>query len=63
MKLKTYTVNRWCQIFGFELVDNDGFSIDISKDLISLEMFVFGINMCTIQIINRQRYAVFAALS
>lgn len=58
--MKTYTVNRWCEIFGVEIVDNDGFPhIDLNVHEISLEKFAKGISECTIQITNFVLYGVF----
>ena len=61
--MKTYTVLQWCNIFGIELVDNDGFrKLDIKRDLITLDSFVEGISSCTIYPENVAKYSVLNAL-
>lgn len=54
------TVLQWCDIFGIELIDNDGFT-DVNS-LVSLNMFLSGIVICTIRPINKDKYSVLNAL-
>ena len=57
--MKTYTILQWCEIFGIELIDNDGFrGLELDKYPISLDLFVEGIVFCTINPKNRVKYAV-----
>ena len=63
MKIKTYTINHWCQIFGIEIIDNDGFrGLDLDKNEIALDRFIEGIASCTINPTNRDKYLVLNAL-
>lgn len=60
--MKRYTVLDWCEIFGIELFDNDGFSeLEIRRE-VSLERFVEGIVQCTIRPFNVERYSVLKKL-
>lgn len=64
MNIKPRTVLKWCDIFGIELVDNDGFrGFDINKTEITLDLFLEGINVCTINPIDRTRYCVLRELT
>lgn len=56
--MKQYTVLGWCNIFGIELIDNDGFlRLEMSRE-IPLEQFVEGIVSCTINPVDPVRYSV-----
>ena len=54
------TVSKWCEIFGVEMIDNDGFGRDkdINTHHVSFEDFVRGICECTINPIDNDRYNV-----
>jgi len=61
MKSKTreYSVETWCETFGVEIVDNDGFrdlGSDGLKTVVPIDVFVNGITLCTINPIDRARY-------
>lgn len=57
--MKTYTILQWCDIFGIELVDNDGFrGLELDKNPITLDSFIEGITICTIDILNKDKYSV-----
>ena len=61
--MKEYTINEWCEIFGIELVDNDGFRYrDLNNGIISLELFICGIVECTINPVNKDKYSVLEKL-
>lgn len=61
--MKTYTVLGWCQIFGIELIDNDGFRrLDVKIVPITLNQFVEGIVSCTINPVDPVKYSVLAQL-
>jgi hypothetical protein len=63
MKPHQYTVIQWCKIFGIELIDNDGFTVDVKTCPVNLSTFVDGIFSCTISIVNRDKYSVLSAMS
>lgn len=56
--MKTYTIPQWCEIFGIELIDNDGFQGISMTGRISLDSFVEGIVSCTINPVNKDKYSV-----
>lgn len=60
--MKTYTALEWCEIFGIELADNDGFALDVKTVKIPLEVFVDGIVSCTINPENKDKYSVLEKL-
>lgn len=60
---KRNTIQRWCEIFGVEIVDNDGFrGQDLKTSEISLNEFLKGISECTIHSKNFHRTRVMDAL-
>jgi hypothetical protein len=61
-EIKSYTSSEWATIFGMELVDNKGFKTEPTKK-ISLDLFVSGVNDCTIKPVNKERWKVFVALT
>lgn len=56
--MKNKTVNRWCEIFGTEIVDNDGFNHDLNKTEISLDEFFVGYCASTTQPTDRKKESV-----
>lgn len=59
MKLKTYTIDRWCELFGLEIVDNDGFKgIDLNRVEVGLDLFLEGITICTINPTDKEKYKI-----
>lgn len=57
--MKTYSVLKWCEIFGIELVDNDAFQgIDLKTIKITFDSFIEGIAECTINPLNKDKYSV-----
>lgn len=58
-KTRQYSVLEWCDLFGVEIIDNDGFrdlGSDELKTVIPIDRFVNGIILCTINPIDRARY-------
>lgn len=55
---RTLTVLEWCKLFGIELVDNDSFTVDVDATEVRLEYFLERISACTINPIDKGRYAV-----
>jgi hypothetical protein len=61
--MKEYTVLNWCEIFGIELLDNDGFRRDeLTICTVTLERFVAGFLVCTIRIVDDKKYSVLEKL-
>ena len=60
--MKRYTVLTWCEIFGIELIDVDGFSESEMRQEVSLDRFVEGIVNCTIRPIEVERFGVLKQL-
>jgi len=57
--IRPRTLLEWCDIFGIEMVDPDGFrDIDIKADYISLDRFLKDISESTIGIADKGRYKV-----
>jgi hypothetical protein len=64
MKLKTHTISKWCEIFGVSIIDNDGFrGLELNNNEVNLELFLDGINICTIAVVNKERYKVLNELN
>lgn len=59
IKAREYSVEKWCELFGVEIVSNDGFR-DLGsaglKTAVPIDVFVDGISLCTIIPIDRARY-------
>lgn len=56
MKLKTYSIEKWCELFGVEIVDNDGFpNLELTAE-VSLHVFIDGISVCTIRPVSKDLY-------
>jgi hypothetical protein len=64
--MKQYTVFEWCEIFGVNMIDADGFLIsEVMRNTpqkMPLERFVTGIVACTIQPVNTTRYEILKKL-
>ena len=58
-KTRQYSILEWCELFGVEILDNDGFR-DIGpeglKTVVPIDTFVKGIALCTIDVIDRAQY-------
>jgi hypothetical protein len=58
-KTRQYSILEWCELFGVEIIDNDGFR-DLGseglKTVVPIDVFVNGICLCTINPIDRARY-------
>lgn len=56
---KKYTIVEWTQIFGVEIVDNEGFrNVDINTQEVNLEGFLNGICQCALRNIINERFQV-----
>lgn len=56
MKLKTYSIEKWCELFGVEIFDNDGFPNLELTDEVPLHVFIDGISVCTILPVSKDLY-------
>jgi hypothetical protein len=57
--MKPRILLEWCDVFGVEMVDPDGFrDIDWQSEPITLERFLKDISESTIGIANKGRYEV-----
>jgi hypothetical protein len=60
--MKTRAICDWARFFGVEILDNDGFPSFEMQSPVTLVEFLKGINECTIDIENEERYAILAFL-
>lgn len=58
MNLKTYSIKKWCELFGVEILDNDGFQGFEMTTEIPLHTFIDGISVCTIQPTSKELYKI-----
>jgi len=56
MNLKTYSIENWCELFGVEIIDNDGFPGFKLTDEVPIHTFIDGISVCTINTVNKELY-------
>ena len=61
-RIRPRTLSEWCEIFGVEIRDNDGFRW-LSSTVkhfwpLTLDQFVVGIAECTIKPVDQNRYSV-----
>lgn len=58
-RTRQYTIRRWCELFGIELVDDDGFRDEelTMNDMVDIDRFVDGMVKSTICPVDKERYA------
>ena len=54
--MKTYTIEKWAEHFGIEILDNDGFPYKKMTDVVTLEEFLRGSGNCTIDVKDFEKH-------
>ena len=61
--MKQHAICNWARFFGIEILDNNGFPSLEMHSLVTLAEFLRGVNECTIDVEDEERYAIFAFIN